>query len=143
MADIDDDVRQIRTIVGRQFGALSWSTGKVGDWQTFAADFCDGATLFPAARPLKPQSVNVFLARMKNLAGGELCSLHEAIERTHIKVFGNVAIAAVLCAMTENENKHSQTVEMLLLVKDVGTWRIAAQAWDRVNDENPVQQGLF
>ncbi len=80
---------------------------------------------------------------MKNLAGNELRSLHETVEGTHIKVFGNVAIAAVLCAMTENENKHSQTVEMLLLVKNAGTWRIASQAWDRVNDENPVPQELF
>jgi len=47
-------------------------------------------------------------------------------------------VAAALYGMIENETKNSQTVEMLLLVKDGGTWRIAAQAWDKVSELNSI-----
>jgi Putative lumazine-binding len=137
------DVSAITALIERQFAALSWPAGQTGDWQIFAADFYEGAKLFPAARPLKAQSVAEFLARMMNLAGKEFTSLQETVLKTDIKVFGNIAIAAVLCAMTENSTKASQTVEMLLLVKDEGAWRIAAQAWDRANELMAENSGLF
>lgn len=143
MADLVDDISQIKAVIERQFAALSWSRGKTGDWQAFAGDFCDEAKLFPAVRPLKPQSVEAFLTRMKNLSSSELHSLCETALKTDIKVFGNVAIAAVLCGMTENETKNSQTLEMLLLVKDNGAWRIAAQAWDKADELSLIGNSLF
>lgn len=142
MDETDDDIHQIRAIIERQFAALSWSAGHGGDWSAFAGDFCEDAKLFPAKRPLAPLSVEAFLARMKGLAGGELRSLQEIVLKTDIKVVGNIANAAVLCGMIENATAISQTVEMLLLVKDDGAWRIAAQAWDRV-DASESTDNLF
>ena len=52
-----NDVREIKAVAARQFSALSWSAGNAGNWQAFAAEFLDGAALYPAARPVKPQSV--------------------------------------------------------------------------------------
>jgi hypothetical protein len=130
VTDIEADTQSIKAIIERQFGALSWAAGYTGDWETFANDFVDGASLFPAARPLKSQTVESFITRMKSLAGKELRSLQERVSGTEIKVFGNIAVAVVECEMTENETTNSRTVEMLLLVKEAATWRIAAQAWD-------------
>jgi hypothetical protein len=58
-------------------------------------------------------------------------------------VVGNVASAAVACESIENTTETSRTVEMLLLVKDEGAWRIAAQAWDRESDLNPVTSEIW
>jgi hypothetical protein len=87
--------------------------------------------------------VEAFLTRMKNLASSELHSLCATALKTDIKVFGNVAIATALCGMTENETKNSQTLEMLLLVKDNGAWRIAAQAWDKADEFSLIGNSLF
>lgn len=116
MTHSEDDVRAITAVIERQFAALSWSTENTGDWEAFAADFVDGATLFSSTRPVKPQSVDAFLARMKNLAGTELRSLSETVLGSEIKVYGNIAVASVICGMTENELTKSQTIEMLLLL---------------------------
>ncbi len=137
------DVRAIKGVIVRQSGALSWSRGNTGDWDTFAPDFVDGATLFPAARPIKPQSVDASLTRMKNLARTELDSLQETVLGSDIKVFGNNAFAIATCGMVENGVTDSQTVEMLLLVKTDGAWRIAAQAWDRASGLNPIPDSLL
>ncbi len=75
---------------------------------------------------------------MKSIAGNELRSLEEAVLGTEVTVFGNIAIAIAACAMKENGSTENRTVEMLLLVKDRGAWRIAAQAWDRASEGNPV-----
>jgi hypothetical protein len=134
LPDTEKDVRAIKAVIERQFAALSWSAGNSGDWETFAADFVECATLFPAARPIKPQSIEAFLARMKNLAGKELRLLQETVVGTEIKFFGNIAVAIVACEMIENETTESRTVEMLLLVKNDETWRIAAQARDKSSE---------
>ena len=143
LTDTEADVRAIKAIIERQFSALSWLEGSCGDWETFAADFVEGATLFPAARPVKPQTIVAFLARMKNVAGKELRSLQETVLGIEVKIFGNIAVAIVACGMVENEVTDSQTVEMLLLVKCDGTWRIAAQAWDKVSELSPIPKGLL
>jgi hypothetical protein len=75
---------------------------------------------------------------MKGIAGKELQSLDEAVLGTNVTVFGNIAVAIAVCAMRENGTTENRTVEMLLLVKDQGSWRIAAQAWDRASETNPV-----
>jgi Putative lumazine-binding len=52
---------------------------------------------------------------------------------TQIQVFGSIAVAVVACEMTENAVEVSRNVEMMLLVKDEGAWRIVSQAWDRAD----------
>jgi hypothetical protein len=133
-----DDVLEIRALIERQFASLSWPNGATGNWQGFSEDFLDGAAPYPAARPIHPQSVAGFLARMESIAGRELQSLEEAMLGANVTVFGNIAVAIAVCAMKENGIMENRTVEMLLLVKDQGNWRIAAQAWDRASDANPV-----
>jgi len=137
------DVRKIKALIARQFASLSWPKGGTSNWPAFRGDFLDGATLYPAARPLQPQSVAAFVTRMKNLAGKELQSLEESILGTKIIAFGNIAVAVAACAMKENETTESRTVEIILLVKDRGAWRIAAQAWDRASEDNPIPGQLL
>ena len=144
MTDTEDDVRAIRALIARQFAALSWREGEAGDWDGFAADFLPGAPLYPSARPAAPQTVEAFLARMRGLAGQALRSLDETVLGAEIRVFGNIAVATVACGMTENGKPGSDTVEILLLVKDgAAGWRIAAQAWDMASAANPVPAGLI
>ena len=125
-----DDVRAIEALIARQFASLSWAPGTSADWDAFAADFFPEASLYPAARPAKRQTVEAFIERMKGLAGTKLRSLQEAVLGTEIHVFGNVAVAVAACKMTENGAEVNRGVEMLLLIKNEGAWRIVSQAWD-------------
>jgi hypothetical protein len=134
-----DDRRAIEALIARQFASLNWTPHAPADWRGFAADFVSGASLYPAARPAKRQTVEAFVERMHGLVG-ELQSFHERVLGTEIRIFGNVALAVVACEVTENETDISRSVEMLLLVKDEGQWRIVSQAWDRATAENPVPE---
>src|SRR5215211_3062363 len=125
-----DDVRAIEGIIARQFASLCWAPGTSADWHSFAADFFPEATLYPAARPAQRQTVEAFVQRMKGLAGTPLRSFHEVVLGTEVRVFGNVAVALAACEMTENDGAVNRGVEMLLLIKDEGAWRIVSQAWD-------------
>ena len=131
-----DDVQAIEAVIARQFGSLNWTPGRTGDWQAFTADFHPEASLFPAARPAKCQTVDGFVDRMRALVGTKLRSFREVVLGTRIHVFGNVAVAVAGCEMTENENTVNRGVEMLLLVKDGGSWRIVSQAWDTESPSN-------
>jgi ketosteroid isomerase-like protein len=133
-----EDVQAIEAIIARQFGSLNWNSGTEGDWETFAADFHPAAALFPAARPARRQTVGDFVARMKGLAGTTLRSFHEEVIGTHVHVFGNVAVAVAACEVTENDADVNRGVEMLLLVRDEGQWRIVSQAWDTENPSKPI-----
>ena len=62
--DENDDVRAIRALIGAHFRGLQWTPGTRADWPAFAADFVPDASLFPAARPVRRQSVDAFIARM-------------------------------------------------------------------------------
>ena len=68
---------------------------------------------------------------MGELARTTLTSFHERVIGTNVLLFGNVAVAAVAYENTENEGEVNRNVEMMLLVKTNGHWKIAAQAWDR------------
>ncbi|MEW6641999.1 MAG: nuclear transport factor 2 family protein [Pseudomonadota bacterium] len=138
----EDDVQAIAAVIARQFASLSWTEGRGGNWDAFAADFLPGAVLIAAARPAAVQTVDTFVARMQKLAAGDLCALRESVLGQHIRVFGNIAIAAVGCGMVENDAAHSQSVETMLLVKTGGVWRIAAQAWDKASDAQPLPDDL-
>ncbi|MBR1218068.1 nuclear transport factor 2 family protein [Bradyrhizobium sp. U87765 SZCCT0131] len=138
----DDDVTAIAAVIARQFDSLSWRDRRGGDWDAFAADFLPGAVLVAAARPAAVQSVEAFVARMQSLAAGELHTLQETVLGQHIRVFGNIAIAAIGCGMVENGAEQLPSVEMMLLVRTDGVWRIVAQAWDKVGDGRPLPDDL-
>jgi ketosteroid isomerase-like protein len=104
--------------------------GRSADWEAFQGDFLPEAPLTPAARPVKRQTVEAFMARMQGLGRTALASFHERVLGTEVQVFGNVAVAMAGCEITENGGHVTRGVEMLLLVKTDGAWRIAAQAWD-------------
>jgi len=138
-----DDVVAIRAIIARQFESMNWTGNTPADWDCFAGDFLDGATLFPAARPAAPQSVSAFVERMKTLSRSALRSFHEAFLGSDIQVFGNIAVAVAAVEITENNREISRSIEMMLLVKSGGAWRIAAQAWDKAGEDNPIPRRLL
>lgn len=129
------DEQAIEAVIERQFGSLNWSPGGSADWDTFLSDFLPDAPLYPAAWPVRAQSVNAFKERLSELAKTNLRSFHEKVLGTEIRVFGNVAVALAGCEIVENGTEVSRGVEMLLLVKDAGQWRIASQAWEMESDE--------
>jgi hypothetical protein len=133
-----DDVQAIEAVIARQFASLSWTPGASADWDGFAADFFPEASLYPAARPAKRQTVEAFIERMKSLAETKLRSFEEAVLGTEIRVFGNVAVALAACEMIENGAEVHRGVEMLLLIKDADAWQIVSQAWDSESPSHPI-----
>ena len=79
---------------------------------------------------------------MKHLCGSTLQSFDERMLGLIVHVFGNIAIAMAAAEMVENETESSRNIEMMLLVKTDGVWRIAAQAWDRVSASTPIPEEL-
>lgn len=137
LKDSDDEVA-IKAIVARQFASLCWTPTKEGNWSRFADDFLPGAVLYPSARPAKSQTVDDFLERMKSQVRAAIPTFHERALGVEVSVFGNVAVATAGCAITENDKQPSYGVEMLLLIKDAGTWKIVAQAWDNETPDKPM-----
>jgi hypothetical protein len=135
-----EEIAAIEALIARQFGSLNWAPGSFGDWTTFAADFSTEAVLYPSARPVRPQSVSAFVERMKRLSETTLTTFHERVLAAQIRVFGSIAVAIVACEMTENAVEVNRNVEMMLLVKDEGAWRIVSQAWDRVDPSRPIPE---
>lgn len=143
MANADDDVRTIETLIARQFASLCWAPGRPADWDAFIADFFPGAALYPAARPAERRSVEAFVERMQGLAATKLRSFHESLLGAEVRVFGNVAVALAACEITENDAEVSRGVETLLLIKDEDAWRIVAQAWDMEGEGKPIPRHLI
>jgi hypothetical protein len=129
------DIHAIEALIGRQFGSLSWSPETPADWEGFMQDFFPEASLYPAARPVKRQSIPAFVKRLAGLSETQLTSFREDVLGTEVRVFGNVAVAVAGCQTIENESVETQGVEMLLLVKDEGRWQIVAQAWDTASGD--------
>ena len=61
----------------------------------------------------------------------------------NIQIFGNIAVALAASEMLENETETNQDVSGYLLVKDEGTWGIAAHAWDQASEGKPVPKALL
>ena len=137
------DLEAIRDLIDRQFASMSWSAAVGPDAALFKSDFLPGAPLFPAARPVSMKSVDELTERMSELARTTLPSFRERAIGTQILVFGDVAVAAAAAEHTENEGEVSRIVEMLLLVKSEGHWRIAAQAWDDETSSTPIPDELL
>ena len=140
--DENDDVRAIETLIGAHFQGLHWTPTTRADWTTFAADFLPDASLFPAARPVRRQTLNAFITRMNGVAQGALRFFEERTLGMQILVFGNVAVILSASEMVENGTEVNHDVSGFLLVKDEGKWRIAAQAWDHANEEMPLPEHL-
>lgn len=140
--DENDDVRAIRALIGAHFRGLQWTLGTRADWPAFAADFLPEASLFPAARPVRRQSVDAFIARMNGLVGNKLRSFKETTLGMEILLFGTVAVVLGASEMVENGTEVNRDVSGFLLVKDEGKWRIAAHAWDHETQVMPVPEHL-
>jgi ketosteroid isomerase-like protein len=138
-----DDDDTIQAIIERQFGSLDWNSATPANWRAFAGDFLPDASLYPAARPAKSQTPEEFVDRMKGLAATELQTFNEVPLGCDIHVFGNVAVAAAACEITENETTVTRSVEMMLLVKNDGRWQIVSQAWDNESDFKPIPADLL
>jgi Domain of unknown function (DUF4440) len=137
----DSDIAAIRAVIAAQFASLTWSPEKPADWDAFRATFFPDTTFIPAARPARRQSVEQFIARLRQLeADGKLTHFRENLLGATIHVFGNVAVALGTCEMLENETTVTHDVSAFLFVKDGGQWRIAAQAWDLETQENRWQR---
>ena len=141
--DETDDVSLIREIVATQFRSLAWTRDEDANWGAFAQGFFPDARLFPAARPVRPQTIDQFVDRMKALrAEGKLASFQETPLGCAVQVFGNVAVAFAACEMLENGSTLTRDVSAIVLVRDTGTWRIVAQAWDVETGSNKVPDEL-
>lgn len=141
--DVFADVKAIRELIGRQFACLQWTPEQPPDWEGLAAGFVPDAPLYPSARPAKRQTVAGFIERMEGLrAAGKLHSFEETMLGAKILVFGNVAVALAACEMVENGSEITRDVSGFLFIKDAGTWKIAAQAWDLERETNRIPQDL-
>ena len=136
--DVDDhnrDADAIRALVGDHFRGLRWTPTTGADWDTFAADFLPEATLFPAARPVQPKTLDAFIERMNDVAQGSLRFFEEHTLGMQVLVFGSVAVVLAASEMVENETEVNHDISGYLLVKDEGEWRIAAHAWDHASEK--------
>lgn len=138
-----DDIGAIEALIARQFESLNWIDGRAPDWAAFAGDFAADATLYPSARPARSQTVDTFIARMSGLVGSQLHAFHEKVLGIEVCVFGTVAVATAACEVTENGSNVNRSVEMMLLVKSDGAWRIVSQAWDMEDGEKPIPPHLI
>lgn len=129
------DEEEIRSLIRAQFDSLNWTPDRDGDWLRFETGFIPAAQLFAAKRPAGPQSAHDFTVRLKGLRDdGVLKEFSEKGIGCAVHVFGSVAMAAAGCEMIENGASVTRDVSLFLLVKNPEGWRIAAQAWDVVED---------
>ena len=144
MAAIDesDDTRAIRVLIGGHFQGLRWTPTTSPDWGAFTPDFLPDASLFSAARPVRRQTIDAFIARMNGVAQGTLRSFEETTLGMQALVFGNVAVVLAASQMLENDSEINHDVSGYLLVKNDGKWRIAAHAWDHATEQSPVPENL-
>lgn len=144
MAPLEEngDVLAIKALIGAHFHGMRWGPTILPDWDAFRADFLPDALLFPAARPVRRQTPEAFIARMNGLAQASLRSFEEATLGMQVLVFGNVAVVLAASEMLENGNERNEDVSGYLLLKDEGRWRIAAHAWDHARAAKPVPEHL-
>jgi hypothetical protein len=141
--DHQADIAAIEAIVARQFASLNWQDNRGGDWSAFSEDFAEDASLYPAARPVRRQTVAGFVERMHGLAKSTMRSFAERPLGSRILVYGNIAVALAGCEMTENDGRPARGVEALLLVKSGDRWEIVAQTWHMADDEHPFPDDLL
>lgn len=136
------DEEAIRKLIAEHFSGMKWDDAQEPDWEKFAEDFHPAAILFPSARPASAKTVEQFVERMNSVARSALESFEEWTLGMKILQFANVAVVLAASEMLENGTETNHDVSAYLLVKDQGRWRIAAHAWDKVSDENPLPEAL-
>ena len=140
--DTNDDMQAIKALIAAHFDGLRWTPDTRPDWARFSADFLADASLFPAARPVRRQTLDAFITRMDAVAKGALRSFEETTLGMQILVFGNVAVVLSASRMLENNTETNHDVSAYLVLKDAGKWRIAAHAWDHASDQLPLPERL-
>lgn len=66
--DNDAEYSAIRTLIGAHFEGLRWTATTKPDWDSFGTDFLPEGSLFGAARPVRRQTLDAFIARMNGLS---------------------------------------------------------------------------
>jgi hypothetical protein len=136
------DVSAIRQVMSQEL-SITWSREKNADWEAFAGTFLPCAALFPAARPVKSQTLDHFIDRMKQLRNeGRLETFEVTPLGCDVRVFGNVAVAFAACELHENQSTTNREMNATILVRENGSWRIAAQAWDIETDAHKIPDDL-
>ena len=129
-----EDEAAIRELIAAQFDAITWAPGHDADWSTVHDSFTPGAQVWPARRPPAPQSAFDFTSPLRRLRDEGLGSFTETGAGCHVWVIGNLAAALAGCEMVEDDSGVTRDISGYLLVKHEDGWRIAAQAWDLVDD---------
>jgi hypothetical protein len=140
-ASKSDDVQAIARLLENAFDAISWTPEKAPDWATFFAPYLDGANLVPSARPAVLTDPDTFRTRMDaQRDDGALSHLEEQSAGLFVKVFGSIAIAANAFRGQVNRSAEIGGVNMYLLVKTDGGWKIACVAWDNSSPDQPIPE---
>ena len=129
-----EDEAAIRALITAQFESIRWTLESNADWRSVHRGFAHGAQLWPARRPPAPQSALEFTSRLRRLRKEGLDSFTETGVGCHVWVVGNMALALAGCEMVEDDSTVTRDISGYLLVKHEDGWRIAAQAWDLVED---------
>ena len=130
-----DDETRIRDLIAAQFESLDWGPDRDADWAGFEAGFIAEAQLFGVKRPARACSAGAFAERLRSLRDCRvLDSFSEEGVVCEVRVAGSVAVALGVCEMIQNDSEVTRQVAVFLLVKNPEGWRIAAQAWDIVDD---------
>lgn len=141
-ASEEADVAAIKQLMSQEL-SLVWSRAKDTDWDRFTGTFLPGAALFPAARPVKTQTLDRFVDRMKQFRNeGKLETFEVTPLGCDVRVFGNVAVAFAACELHENRSTINREINATVLVRENGGWRIAAQAWDVETDAHKIPDDL-
>jgi hypothetical protein len=136
MSDGSQDAREIKAIIKRMFEAISWSPDKAPDLAAFRASVRDDAVLVPSARPANTTDISNFLIGMKTQRdNGNLVDFEETALGTHVRVFGNIAVAIGGYESTINKGKPGRGANVFMLVRGDRGWEIAAMAWDSEKDD--------
>jgi hypothetical protein len=131
----NEDACEIAAIVQRMFDAISWSPEQAPDFPAFRASVRDDAVLIPSARPAKTTDMTNFLIGMKTQRdNGNLVDFEETALGTHVRVFGNIAVAIGGYESMANKGKPGRGANVFLLVRGDKGWEIAAMAWDNEKD---------
>ena len=131
---VHDDEAAIRQLIATQFESIRWSPESNADWLTVHRGFAHGAQLWPARRPPAPQSAFDFTSRLRRLREEGLDRFTETCVGCNVWVIGNMAVALAGCEMVEGDSTVTRDISGYLLVKHEEDWRIAAQAWDLIDD---------
>ena len=130
-----DDETLIRTLIAARFASLDWGPDRDADWAGFEEGFIPEAQLFGAKRPARACSAGAFADRLRRLRdNGVLDSFSPELAVCEVRAVGSVAVALAGCEMIQNGSEVTRQVAVFLLVKEPEGWRIAAQAWDVVDD---------